>query len=154
MPLILLQSGSNNPISVTHEQVMDIYNSLIKKDPIFRRRSIAKGKCNRMIKTLKVRFYPDKEQIILPEKHPGSCRFVYNHFYEVRIKYQAEHRKYWKNRLTGFDTMWMLILSANLICCKSVETVKFSPGFVNINGLYSQICVILYIYCTITGLIL
>ena len=98
-----------------------------------------------MIKTLKVRLYQDKEQIILLEKHPGSCRFVYNHFYEVRIKYQAEHRKYGKNRLTGFDTMWMLILSANLICCKSVETVKFSPRFVNINGHYSQICVILYI---------
>ena len=107
-----------------------------------------------MIKTLKVRFYPDKEQIILLEKHPRSCRFVYNHFYEVRIKYHAEHRKYGKNRLTGFDTMWMLIPSTKLICCKSVETVKFSPGFVNINGLYSQICVILYIYCTIIGLML
>ena len=46
-----------------------------------------------MVKTVKVRLYPDKEQIILLEKHPGSCRFVYNHFYEVRIKYWAEHRK-------------------------------------------------------------
>ncbi len=107
-----------------------------------------------MIKTLKVRFYPDKEQIILPEKHPGSCRFVYNHFYEVRIKYQAGHRKYGKNRLTGFDTMWMFIASANLICCKGVETMNFPPVFVNVNGYYSQICVILYIYCKKTGLIL
>ncbi|MCL5681126.1 MAG: helix-turn-helix domain-containing protein, partial [Candidatus Thermoplasmatota archaeon] len=57
-----------------------------------------------MIKTLKVRLYPDEEQKILLEKHFGSCRWVWNHFLEIRTKYYAEHKK----GLTAFDTMKLL----------------------------------------------
>ena len=61
-----------------------------------------------MIKALKVRLYPDESQKILLEKHFGSCRFVYNHFLDIRNKYYAEHRKDKKKGLTVFDTMKML----------------------------------------------
>ena len=61
-----------------------------------------------MIKTLKVRLYPDEEHKILLEKHFGSCRFVWNHFLEIRNKYHAEHRGDKKKGLTAFDTMKML----------------------------------------------
>ena len=52
--------------------------------------------------------YPNEEQKILLERHFGSCRFVWNHFLEVRNKYHAEHRDDKKRGLTGFDTMKML----------------------------------------------
>jgi putative transposase len=61
-----------------------------------------------MIKTLKVRLYPDENQRILLEKHFGSCRFVWNHFLEVRNKYYSENRDHRKKGLTAFDTMKML----------------------------------------------
>jgi len=44
-----------------------------------------------MIKKLKVILYPDENQRILLEKHFGSCRFVWNHFLDVRDKCYAEH---------------------------------------------------------------
>jgi len=61
-----------------------------------------------MFKTLKVRLYPNEEQRILIERHFGSCRFVWNHFLEIRNKYYAEHKKEKKKGLTAFDTMKML----------------------------------------------
>ena len=61
-----------------------------------------------MIKTLKVRLYPDENQRILLEKHFGSCRFVWNHFLEVRNKYYIEHKNDKKKSLSAFDTMKML----------------------------------------------
>ncbi len=65
-----------------------------------------------MIKTLKVRLYPDKEQAVLMERHFGACRFVWNHFLELRTRYYAENRdkKDAKKCLTAFDTMRMLTL--------------------------------------------
>ena len=61
-----------------------------------------------MIKALKVRLYPNEEQTVLLEKHFGACRFVWNHFLEVRNKYYAEHKNDKKKGLSGFDTMKML----------------------------------------------
>ncbi|MGC8562831.1 MAG: RNA-guided endonuclease InsQ/TnpB family protein, partial [Thermoplasmata archaeon] len=61
-----------------------------------------------MVKTLKVRLYPNEEQKVLLEKHFGSCRFVWNHFLETRNKYYAEHKNDKKKGLTAFDTMKML----------------------------------------------
>jgi putative transposase len=59
-----------------------------------------------MIKTLRVRLYPNENQKVLLEKHFGSCRFVWNHFLEVRNKYYADHKK--KKCVSSFDTMKML----------------------------------------------
>ncbi len=61
-----------------------------------------------MIKTLKVRLYPTEEQRVLLEKHFGACRFVYNHFLEVRNNYYVEHKDERKKGLTVFDTMKIL----------------------------------------------
>jgi len=61
-----------------------------------------------MIRTLKVRLYPDESQKILLERHFGSCRFVWNHFLEVRNRYYADHKNDRKKGLSAFDTMKML----------------------------------------------
>ncbi len=41
----------------------------------------------------KYRLYPNKEQEVLLSKHFGHCRFIYNHFLEVKIKYYKETKK-------------------------------------------------------------
>ena len=61
-----------------------------------------------MLKTLKVRLYPNNDQKVLLEKHFGSCRFVYNHFLEVKNRYYAEHKNGKKRGLSGFDMMKIL----------------------------------------------
>ena len=61
-----------------------------------------------VIKALKVRLYPNEAQSVLLEKHFGSCRFVWNHFLEIRSRYHAEHRNEEKKGLTAFDTMKLL----------------------------------------------
>ncbi|MEM0134386.1 MAG: RNA-guided endonuclease TnpB family protein [Thermoplasmatales archaeon] len=61
-----------------------------------------------MFKTLKVRLYPNEQQKTLLEKYFGACRFVYNHFLEVRTKYYAEHKDSKKKGLNVFDTMKLL----------------------------------------------
>ncbi|MGC8631337.1 MAG: helix-turn-helix domain-containing protein [Thermoprotei archaeon] len=45
---------------------------------------------------------------MLLEEHFGACRFVWNHFLEVRTKYYAEHKGDAKKGLTLFDTPKML----------------------------------------------
>jgi len=61
-----------------------------------------------MLKTLKVRLYPNENQKVLLEKHFGACRFVWNHFLELRTKYYAEHKDVKKKGLTLFETLRML----------------------------------------------
>jgi putative transposase len=58
-----------------------------------------------MIRTLKVRLYPNVEQKVLLEKHFGSCRFVWNHFLEVRNRYYIKHRNERMKGPSVFDTM-------------------------------------------------
>ena len=61
-----------------------------------------------MIKTLKVRLYPNKDQEALLNQHFGACRFLWNRFLEVRMQYHAEHKDDSRKGLTAFDTMKML----------------------------------------------
>ncbi|MGC8631945.1 MAG: helix-turn-helix domain-containing protein, partial [Thermoprotei archaeon] len=58
-----------------------------------------------LLKTLKVRLYPTDDQKVLLDKHFGACRFVWNHFLELRTKYYAEHKDYKKKGLTLFETL-------------------------------------------------
>ena len=46
-----------------------------------------------MFKAYKFRLYPDEEQQILLEKHFGSCRFVWNHFLDLRNRQYVETGK-------------------------------------------------------------
>ncbi len=41
----------------------------------------------------KYRLYPNKSQEDLLQKHFGHCRFIYNHFLEVKIKHYKETKK-------------------------------------------------------------
>ena len=76
-----------------------------------------------MIKATRVRLYPSEKQKVLLEKHFGSCRFVWNHFLEVRTGYYAEHRDDKKKGLTGFDTMKMLtVLKKEIIWLNEINS--------------------------------
>jgi putative transposase len=87
-----------------------------------------------MIKTLKVRLYPNEEQKILLEKHFGSCRFVYNHFLEVRNKYYAEHRNDGKKGLSGFDTMKMLtVLKKEITWLNEINSQSLQHSLVKLD---------------------
>ena len=62
-----------------------------------------------MIKTLKVRLYPNEKQKILLEKHFGACRFVWNYFLELRTRYYAESKAKGKPQgLNYFETCKLL----------------------------------------------
>jgi putative transposase len=61
-----------------------------------------------VIRTLKIRLYPTKEQGVLLEKHFGSCRFVWNYFLKARNEYYAGHKNDKKKGLTVFDSLKML----------------------------------------------
>ena len=54
-----------------------------------------------MLKTLKIRIYPDEDQKVLIEKHFGSTRFVWNHFLEKRTREYHDNGK----SMFGFDTI-------------------------------------------------
>lgn len=44
-------------------------------------------------KSYKFRLYPNKEQQTILQNHFGACRFVYNHFLELKIKAYKETKK-------------------------------------------------------------
>ena len=46
-----------------------------------------------MLKTIKIRIYPNKEQEIYISKLLGSCRFVYNNILAYKIKEYNENKK-------------------------------------------------------------
>ena len=87
-----------------------------------------------MIKTLKVRLYPSEEQKVLFEKHFGSCRFVWNHFLEVRNKYYAEHKNEEKKGLSGFDTIKMLtILKKEITWLNEINSQSLQHSLVKLD---------------------
>ena len=53
-------------------------------------------------KGYKFRLYPNEEQKTFIHKSIGSCRFVYNHFLDVKIKYYTEHKTDAKKSLSFF----------------------------------------------------
>ena len=62
-----------------------------------------------MIKTLRVRLYPNENQKVLLEKHFGANRFIWNYFLQKRTEYYAESRKNGKPQgLNYFKTTKML----------------------------------------------
>ena len=46
-----------------------------------------------MYKSYRFRIYPNEDQETLIEKHIGSCRFVWNHFLDMRNKRYTETGK-------------------------------------------------------------
>ena len=46
-----------------------------------------------MYKAYRFRMYPNEDQKILIEKHIGSCRFVWNHFLDMRNRRYTETGK-------------------------------------------------------------
>ena len=87
-----------------------------------------------MLKTLKVRLYPNEQQKILLEKHFGSCRFVWNYFLEVRNKYHAEHRDNKKKGLSVFDTMKMLtILKKDIAWLNEINSQSLQQSLVKLD---------------------
>ncbi|HEV51311.1 MAG TPA: hypothetical protein ENO31_02090 [Thermoprotei archaeon] len=46
-----------------------------------------------MLRSLKVRLYPDKDQKVMWGKNFGSCMFIWNYYLELRIKKRQDQRK-------------------------------------------------------------
>ncbi len=73
-----------------------------------------------ILKTYRFRIYPNRAQRILFEKHFGSCRFVYNHFLDVRRKalekgapitlYETHHMVTEMKKLNGYE--WLAEVSS------------------------------------------
>ena len=59
-------------------------------------------------KGYKFRLYPNEEQKTFIHKSIGSCRFVYNHFLDVKIKYYTEHKTDVKKSLSFVETEHLL----------------------------------------------
>ncbi len=92
-----------------------------------------------MIKNLKMQLYQNEEQKFLLEKHFGSCRFVWNHFPEVRNKYYAEHKNDKKNGLTGFDTMKMLtVLKKEITWLNEINSQSLQHSLVKLDMGYKS----------------
>ncbi|MCL4341411.1 MAG: helix-turn-helix domain-containing protein [Candidatus Thermoplasmatota archaeon] len=81
-----------------------------------------------------MRLYPSEKQEVLPEKHFGSCRFVWNHFLEARNKYYAEHKNDKKKGLTGFHTMKMLtVLKKEAIWLNGINSQSLQHSLVKLD---------------------
>ena len=73
-----------------------------------------------ILKTYRFRIYPNKAQRILLAKHFGSCRFVYNHFLDVRRRalgkgepitlYETHHMVAEMKKLKGYE--WLSEVSS------------------------------------------
>ena len=88
-----------------------------------------------MIKTLKVRLYPNDEQQVLLEKHFGSCRFVFNHFLDFRSKYYVENKK----GLTAFDTMKILTsLKKELVWLNEVNSQSLQHSLITLDKAFKS----------------
>ena len=87
-----------------------------------------------MIKTLKVRLYPNDQQQVLLERHFGSCRFVYNHFLDVRTKFYVGHKDGKKKGLSGFDTMKMLTsLKKEIVWLNEINSQSLQHSLVELD---------------------
>ncbi|MEM3197897.1 MAG: helix-turn-helix domain-containing protein [Conexivisphaerales archaeon] len=82
-----------------------------------------------MIKALKGRLYPNEQQKVLLKKHFGACRWVYNHFLEVRDKY-CEHID---RGLTVFETMKMLTASKDVTWLNEVNSQSLQHSLVKLD---------------------
>ena len=92
-----------------------------------------------MIRTLRVRLYPNEEQNVLLEKHFGSCRFVWNHFLEIRNKYYAEHKNDKKKGLTAFDTMKKLTsLKKEITWLNEINSQSLQHSLVELDKAFKQ----------------
>jgi putative transposase len=88
-----------------------------------------------VIKTLKVRLYPNDEQQVLLEKHFGSCRLVYNHFLDFRSKYYVENKK----GLTAFDTMKILTsLKKELVWLNEVNSQSLQHSLITLDKAFKS----------------
>jgi putative transposase len=92
-----------------------------------------------MMKTLKVKLYPNEKQRILIEKHFGSCRFVCNYFLDVRNKYYVEHKGDKKKSLSVFDTMKMLTtLKKELTWLNEVNSQSLQHSLVELDKAFKS----------------
>ena len=62
-----------------------------------------------MITATRMKLYPTEPQVVLLEKHFGSCRFIYNYFLKKRDEYYITHRDAEKSSLNYLDTANMLM---------------------------------------------
>ena len=75
-----------------------------------------------MLRVVKVRLYPNKDQQILIHQHFGSCRFVYNMLLDAKIKaYECN------DNLSIYDLKKRLVPMKNAMGGEFLKYIIISP---------------------------
>lgn len=88
-----------------------------------------------MLKSYKYRLYPTMEQVVLINKHIGSCRFVYNLALEVKNYAYATQKK----NLSCFDLISQLPdLKTECEWLKEVDSQSLQQSIINLDRAFTQ----------------
>ncbi|MFR3402184.1 MAG: helix-turn-helix domain-containing protein [Blautia faecis] len=79
-------------------------------------------------RAVKIRIYPNKEQITQIEKTIGCSRFLYNRMLADKIRYYQEEKKMLKNTPAGYKKRISMAERSGFSCAGEC-TVKSGRGF-------------------------
>ena len=89
-----------------------------------------------MLRVVKVRLYPNKEQQLLIHQHFGSCRFVYNMLLDAKIKaYECN------DNLSIYDLKKRLVPMKNAIggeFLKQIDSTALQNSIINMDKAYKN----------------
>ena len=89
-----------------------------------------------MLRVVKVRLYPNKDQQILIHQHFGSCRFVYNMLLDAKIKaYECN------DNLSIYDLKKRLVPMKNVSggeFLKQIDSTALQNSIINMDRAYKK----------------
>lgn len=88
-----------------------------------------------MLKAYKYRIYPDKEQQIIIDKTIGSCRFVFNHYLELRIN---EYKNNNRSLSYSDNTNDLKELKNNFKWLKEVDSISLQQTLKDLDKAYKN----------------
>ena len=79
-------------------------------------------------RAVKIRIYPNKEQITQIEKTIGYSRFLYNRMPADKIRYYQEEKKMLKNKPAGYKKEYPWLKEADSLALANVQ-LNLEVGF-------------------------
>ena len=79
-------------------------------------------------RAVKIRIYPNKEQITQIEKTIGCSRFLYNRMPADKIRYYKEEKKMLKNKPAGYKKEYPWLEEADSLALANVQ-LNLEVGF-------------------------
>ena len=79
-------------------------------------------------RAVKIRIYPNKEQITQIEKTIGCSRFLYNRMPADKIRYYQEEKKMLKNKPAGYKKEYPWLKEADSLALANVQ-LNLEVGF-------------------------